>query len=256
MLCGAFKFYFKMKKEKVKVIIKIGGDKRKGSCWSKVVTGIDNTKKDRYMFIGEFLKEGEVLLEEGAVILQVETHGSWKNKQFLAFLGMVDSDGNINWQDDFNGINWQLKKVSIAEKCSELILNNEEIRMVDFDKITYQITHQQFLHLLVTFTNDCGWYSKMVIIKKNEFDFLKYPFHSDCHELFSEEDYDSLLELCQEDEMITVTEEFYSKKELFKLIQNEMNIIEAQNDNLLSEYYEDMKYQNLELLLKILQQSS
>lgn len=113
-----------MKTKKVKVIIKIGGDKRKGRCWSKFVTGIDSTKKDGHMFIGEFLKEGEVLLEEGVVILQVETHGSWKNRQFLAFLGVVDSDGNINWQEDFNGINWQLKKVSIAEKCSELLLLN------------------------------------------------------------------------------------------------------------------------------------
>ena len=105
-----------------KITIEIKGDKRKGKCWSKTVNAIDYSKKGGFMFEGDFLKDGEILVEVGTIILQIETHGSWKNNKQLAFIGIVNNDETINWVER-EGIDWRKKSITVAEKCAELLGN-------------------------------------------------------------------------------------------------------------------------------------
>lgn len=119
-----------LKTMKTKITIEVKGDKRKGKCWSKTVDSIDYTKKGGYMFIGDFLHDGEILLEVGTVILQIETHGSWKYSKQLAFIGIVDDDGTIDWIEN-EGIDWRKKSLTVAEKCSEFIVNKAAVKAID-----------------------------------------------------------------------------------------------------------------------------
>jgi hypothetical protein len=115
------------KNERVKVTIEIAGDKRKGTCWAKAVTGINLEEKGGFMFSGDFLTDGEIMLEIGTVILQVETRGSWKHHKKLAYIGLVNENGEIDWQES-EGLDWNKKGVSVAEICEKLIntKNNEK----------------------------------------------------------------------------------------------------------------------------------
>lgn len=109
---------------KTKISIEIPGNKKKGKCWAKVINSIDYKKTDGYMFIGDFLKDGEILLEEGTVILYVGFFGSWKNGQQLAGISQV-KDGKLQTIIEQQEI-WETNKISLAEKCEEL-LNKKQI---------------------------------------------------------------------------------------------------------------------------------
>lgn len=104
---------------KSKINITIPGSKNKGKCWAKKVTGIDFNQKDGYMFQGEFLHEGETMLEDGAVILYVGYFGSWKNGKQEAGITQVIEGEEVVIVDQ--NVSWKKNKVSLAEKCLELL---------------------------------------------------------------------------------------------------------------------------------------
>jgi len=64
--------------------------------WSKIVTGIDETKNNGYSVIGDFLKEDtELDLPEGALVVQCIPDGSVKHGGKHARLFKVTADGLI-----------------------------------------------------------------------------------------------------------------------------------------------------------------
>lgn len=104
---------------KSKIYITITGNQRKGKCWAKKITSIDYEKEDGFMFEGDFLKEGEMLLEEGDVILYVGFFGSWKNGTQLAGITQItDGKEEVIVEQD---VEWRKNRVSLAEKCEELL---------------------------------------------------------------------------------------------------------------------------------------
>ena len=126
-----------MKKQKVKITI--SGDSRKGKCWAKLVTSVNVEKTGGYMFEGEFLKSGEQLLPLGSLLLFVETEGSWKNRRQVASLARVHEGSEVPLFVEFdNGgvqmgqttldnlyLDWHTNKISVAEKCQELLQENQ-----------------------------------------------------------------------------------------------------------------------------------
>lgn len=104
---------------KSKITIEIPGNKKKGKCWAKVIKSIDYEKTDGYMFEGAFLNDGELLLEEGTVILYVGFFGSWKNGEQLAGITQI-KNGREEVIIEQNQV-WSERKVSLAEKCEELL---------------------------------------------------------------------------------------------------------------------------------------
>ena len=128
---------------KAKIEIEIPGDNRKGKCWAKTITSIDYTKKDGYMFEGDFLREGETLLEEGTVILYVGHFGSWKNGEQLAGICQIQNGKEeiIVSQNE----KWAKSKISLAEKCEELLGKTTNGYQVDTIKIDANQKHKPII---------------------------------------------------------------------------------------------------------------
>lgn len=89
--------------------------------WQKKIDEVDLTKNNGEALIGDFLINGSNLIEEGSIILKVESLGSYRNSIQYAFLGIVNNEGGIDWIENFNRIEWHKNKGEIIMKCHNLL---------------------------------------------------------------------------------------------------------------------------------------
>ena len=135
----------------------------------------------------------------------------------------------------------------------EVVSGNENFKLDTISNSTYQISHDQYLHFLLEATKCNGFYCKIKIIKKDEFNFEEYPFYDDCFEEDLIEEYNSLKGQCNEDEMVTMTNEYLTKEEIILLLRKKMENYEIQNQSHDDTYYLDEQFQKLQLLLNIIE---
>ena len=83
-----------------KVIVNINIDTASGNRrgWAKALNRVDPDQKGGYALIGEFLKDGEALLEVGSIIADCRPTGSVKSPRKEIHFGIVTSKGEIDWQ--------------------------------------------------------------------------------------------------------------------------------------------------------------
>ena len=101
----------------VKVYIKIGGDRRKGKCYARLITGIKPGVENGFAFEGRFLREGEHDLPPGAVVLVREEKGSWKYHRPLATLFKVTTGG----LQEVGKFYYDTQFISLRDKILELL---------------------------------------------------------------------------------------------------------------------------------------
>jgi len=101
----------------VKVYIKIGGDRRKGKCYAKLITAVKPGIENGYALEGRFLREGEHDLPPGAVVMIREERGSWKYHKPVATLFQVTTQG----LQEVGKYYYDTQFISLRDKILELL---------------------------------------------------------------------------------------------------------------------------------------
>ena len=102
----------------IKVRIEKTYESGKRKSWHKALISIDDTKKNGYAFLGDFLPEGEKELPLNTVILEVYPTGSVARSGQSAILSLVQADGSLLEQCD---LDWRKENISIKNMAKELL---------------------------------------------------------------------------------------------------------------------------------------
>ena len=94
--------------------------------WVKVVTDVDTTKSNGYAFEGEFLREGEIDLPVGSIIVEKDVGGSANRPTWWWSVGTVTAEGEIAWDKEdeskYRRMMWEPTQfLSFRDRVAELV---------------------------------------------------------------------------------------------------------------------------------------